>query len=77
MFYKSVLPGLESCDSTSQFCLWINNLFDALNRNPHSGTSQFHHIDSNDSNSVRERRNIQKSTIGVALCDKNFQVRFH
>lgn len=32
-FYKNFLPELQDCDSTANFCEWINNLFDALNRN--------------------------------------------
>jgi len=32
-FYKHFLPELQECDSTAHFCEWINNLFDALNRN--------------------------------------------
>lgn len=31
-FYKSRgVAGLEDCESTIQFCLWMNSLFDALN----------------------------------------------
>lgn len=32
-FYKNFLPELQECDNTANFCEWINNLFDALNRN--------------------------------------------
>jgi len=32
-FYKNFLPELQDCDSTANFCEWIDNLFDALNRN--------------------------------------------
>lgn len=35
-FYKNFLPELQNCDSTANFCEWINNLFDALNRNKSS-----------------------------------------
>lgn len=31
-FYKHFLPDLKDCDSTANFCEWINALFDALNR---------------------------------------------
>ncbi|XP_066583037.1 uncharacterized protein [Prorops nasuta] len=31
--YKHFLPELEDCDSTANFCDWINDLFDSLNHN--------------------------------------------
>lgn len=31
-FYKHFLPDLQECDNTANFCEWINDLFDALNR---------------------------------------------
>lgn len=31
-FYKHYVPNLQDCDSTVNFCEWINALFDALNR---------------------------------------------
>lgn len=37
-FYKNCLPELQDCDSTANFCEWVNNLFDALNRNKSSGS---------------------------------------
>lgn len=31
-FYKNFLTNLEKCESTANFCEWINNLFYSLNR---------------------------------------------
>ena len=31
-FYKNFIPDLQDCDNTANFCEWINNLFDALNK---------------------------------------------
>jgi hypothetical protein len=35
-FYKNFLDELKDCDSTANFCDWINDLFDALNQNKSS-----------------------------------------
>jgi len=32
MLKKSKVPGLENCDSTINFCIKFNEMFDALNR---------------------------------------------
>lgn len=38
------VPRLEDCQSTIEFCLWMNSLFDALNEKVHGVTPGDHHF---------------------------------
>ncbi|XP_077282627.1 uncharacterized protein LOC143908738 [Temnothorax americanus] len=31
-FYQNRVPELKDCETTADFCEWMNNMFDALNR---------------------------------------------
>lgn len=74
-FYASRNPALSNCESTAKFCIWMNNLFDALNRlnrKLHTPSKQPRKDVNENYNEGRPEQ--QKSTHGVKLGDEDYLV---
>ncbi|KYN13650.1 hypothetical protein ALC57_14163 [Trachymyrmex cornetzi] len=60
-FYKNFLPELKDCDSTANFCDWINDLFDALNQSKFSAEK-----------SLKKLNNWEEQVDNDAISEDNF-----
>lgn len=75
-FYKDSIPELANCSSTIKFCLFINNLFDALNRKSPKGIQENSTGELENTSNEAQPRQVSKKrpTHGVVPGDEDFQV---